>query len=281
MPALPILAGFAALGSMYVLGERMFSSIRMGIVTAALFASTPLLWRQFESAPASLYPLPFVTGWLVAAVQFQRTRRLVWLALAGALMGAGMFSSNAAAIMMPVYLLLSAGLLWSMRDVSIRAFATLVGAFAVMAGPFVWGLVRHPDDFRATVNAYRLYDANRFNVLQGSREMVSWVGLTARSEVYYDYFNPAFLFLTGGVLLWPLALLSPAGVCQILTREPTLLARLSLAGFLAAPFAAALTAEPPTARRIVFIIPFAAVVSVFGLRWLISRWRITAPDQVA
>jgi hypothetical protein len=101
------------------------------------------------------------------------------------------------------------------------------------------------------------------------REMVSWVGLTARSEVYYDYFNPTFLFLTGRVLLFPLVVLLPIGLYRILIRESTPLARLSLAGFLAAPFAASLTAEPPTPGRILFITAFAAIVSAYGVQHLL------------
>jgi hypothetical protein len=127
-------------------------------------------------------------------------------------------------------------------------------------------VVRDPDEFRSLVTAYRLYDAQRFNVLQGVREMTSWVGLTARTEVYYDFFNPAFLFLTGRVLLFPLAILLPLGLWRLITKETSLIARLALLGFFVAPFAASLTAQRPTPGRILFLTPFAAVVAVYGLR---------------
>src|ERR1700730_312086 len=127
--------------------------------------------------------------------------------------------------------------------------------------------------FRNAVNAYHLYDANRFNVRQGIREMASWVGLTARSEAYYDYFNPAFLFLTGHVLWWPLVVLVPAGLYQIVTEEATPPGRLLLAGFLVAPSAASLTADAPTPARILFITPFAAIVSAYGVKRLLAWHR--------
>ena len=44
----------ASIGLMYVVGARMFAGARFGIVTVALFALTPLLWRQSQHAPASL-----------------------------------------------------------------------------------------------------------------------------------------------------------------------------------------------------------------------------------
>jgi len=107
-------------------------------------------------------------------------------------------------------------------------------------------------------------------VLQGVHEMVSWVGLTARSETYYDYFKPSFLFLTGRVLFFPCVVLLPAGLYRILISESTPLARLSLAGFLTAPFAASLTTERPTPGRILFITTFAAIVSSHGVQQLRS-----------
>jgi len=181
--------------------------------------------------------------------------------------------------MMPLYLLLTIAVVAPARAVSRSQLGVFVAAFSVAAGPFALLVFRHPDDFRRAVKAHHLYDAGRFNVLQGVHEMVSWVGLTARSEVYYDYFNPAFLFLTGRVLLLPLVVLLPAGIYRILTSQTTPLARLSLAGFLTAPLAASLTAEPPTPGRILFITPFAAIVSTYGVQHLMSLRGRLVPSQ--
>jgi hypothetical protein len=261
-----------SLALMYALGARMFASARFGTLAAVLFALTPLLWQQSQNASASFYALPFVVGWLWAITHLQDTSVMPWSAVAGFALGVGAYTSHAALVMMPLYLLLTLGVFAHARTVPPRQLGLLLAAFVVAVSPFAVSLLRHPDEFRDTVNAYHLYDANRFNVRQGVREMASWVGLTARSEVYYDYFNPAFLFLTGRVLLLPLVVLIPAGLCQILSSETTPLARLSLAGFLMAPFAAALTAERPTPGRILFITPFAALVSVYGVQRLMS-WR--------
>jgi hypothetical protein len=268
---LPALAAVStSIGLMYVLGARMFASAPIGIATAVLFALTPVLWRQGQIAPASLAPLPFVIGWLVAVAYWQHPRATWWPLVAGGVLGVGVYTSYAAAVMMPLYLLLTIVVAAHARAASVRQFAMLVGAFSVAVSPIAVFLVRHPDAFGNIVNAHHLYDANRFNLGQGVHEMASWVGLTARSEVYYDYFNPAFLFLTGSVLLLPLIVLLPAGVYQIVSDDTTLLATLSMAGLLAAPFAASLTAEAPAPGRILFITPFAAIVSVYGLKRLRS-----------
>jgi hypothetical protein len=263
----------ASIALLYFIGARIFASRRFGILTAALFALTPLLWQQIQSAPSSLAPLPVVVAWLWATAHLERADAIWWPLVAGALLGAGVYTSHAAVVMMPLYLLLTIGILAAHhRTGRWHQVGALAAAFAVAVSASVVRLLRHPEVFGETVNAYHLYDANRFNVRQGIREMMSWVGLTARSEVYYDYFNPAFLFLTGQVLLLPLVVLIPVGLYQIATDEATPLARLSLAGFVVAPFAASLTAAAPTPARILFITPFAAIVSAYGVKRLLA-WR--------
>src|SRR5439155_4975522 len=95
MTALAFAALAISIGLMYVLGARMFSSARFGIVPVALFALTPLLWRQSQNAPASLDPLPFVVGWLLAVAHFQRAHAKGWPVVAGGLLGVGVYTSHA------------------------------------------------------------------------------------------------------------------------------------------------------------------------------------------
>jgi len=270
MSELGLLALASSLALLYFVAARLFASAWYGGLTAAIFAFTPLLWFQFQGAPASLYPLPFVLAWLLAAQHLGDARTTVWAAIAGAALGLGLYTSLSAAVMMPSYLALTVVIFGATRALSAGDLAAIVGGFAAAALPFAVTIARHADEARAAITAHHLYDAMRFNALQGAHEMASWVGLTARSGVYYDYFNPVFLFLTGRVLLFPLALLIPIGLYRILTAESTPFARLALAGFLAAPLAAAVTAEPPVPARILFITAFAAIVSAYGVRHLQS-----------
>jgi hypothetical protein len=267
------LVSFAALAAatalLYVAGARVFGDARFGAVTAVAFAATPVLW----GGAASLVPLPCVAGWLAALAQFDRDRTAPWALLAGACLGAGVYASRAAVVMMPLYLLLTLALLASMRAMSSRQLGLMFASFAVAVAPGAALLVRQPERFRQIVNAYHLYDADLFTLRQGIREMASWVGLTARTEVYYDYFNPAFLFLSGRVLLAPLVVLVPIGLYHIVADETTPLARLSLAGFLAAPFAASLTAQPPVPARMLLVAPFAAMVAAYGVKRLAAWYR--------
>ncbi|MGH9139995.1 MAG: glycosyltransferase family 39 protein [Vicinamibacterales bacterium] len=273
MTTVAIAATTGSIALIFLAGTQAFPRGRSGgFVAAGWLALTPLLWRQALQAPASVIPIPFVVGWLLAIARGESSGSWWWPGLAGACLGLGVYTSYASLVMMPTFLVLTIIVSIPTHAWPWRSMAVMVAVFAVAAGPIATFLFRHPDLFRHTVNAFHLYDANRFNLRQGLHEMVSWVGLTARSEVYYDYFNPAFLFLTGRVLLFPMAVLIPAGLLQIVASEETLLARLSLAGFLAAPLAASLTAQAPIPARILFITPFAALVSTYGLKRLLAWW---------
>jgi hypothetical protein len=280
-------------GLIYVLGARLFSSKTYGAIVAACFATTPLVMLAARGGSASLYQLPFVIGWLLCVDRFRTSGATRDLAGAGAVLGLGVYSFWAAAVMMPVYLAITVLALVMANDLRLgdRRIGAMAAAFVIAAAPMAVYVLVHPEYFRDRILAYGLYDANRYNILQGAREVFSWVGLTARSEVYYDYFNPAFLFLSGGglarslarpqVFHLPYALLLAAGLHRIVTRDVPLTAPLAIAAFLAAPAAAALTAQPPLAARAILMAPAAAVIAAYGVVHLLEfgRLRVAAKNR--
>jgi len=256
----PLLVVVATMGLLYSSASVAFGGVLPGLAAAGAALLAPLLWTQASALPASLYPLPFVCLWLLAVAQWSSTRRVWWAGVAGAALGAGVYLSVPSIVMMPCYVVLTLGVGLTSRALPRTALMVFLGAFAVAALPLLVGWAMRPEQFREIVNSHHLYDANRYNILQGTREVTSWVGLTARSDVFWDYLNPAFLFVTGRVLAWPLVVLLPVGWYYALVKDSTMLGRLALVGYLAAPLAASLTAEPPLAARIFWIIPFAALL---------------------
>jgi len=273
----PLLVVAATTVLLYSSASIAFGGVLPGLVAAASALLAPLLWTQASAAPSSLYPLPLVCLWLLAISQLSSTRRVWWAAVAGAALGAGVYVSVPAVVMMPCYAVLTLAFGLGSRALSRTALTMFLGAFAVVALPLLVGWAMRPEQFREIVNSHHLYDANRYNMLQGVREVTSWVGLTARSEVFWDYLNPAFLFVTGRVLAWPLAILLPIGLYYALVTDATLPGRLALAGYLASPLAASLTAEPPVAARIFWIIPFAALLSACAVAHARGRLSGQAP----
>lgn len=250
------------------------------IVAAAAVLLAPLLWSLWSMAPMPLVPLAFVSAWLLAIARLDKSDHWSWAALAGISLGVGAYPSPAALVMMPCFAALTVVIALASKVMSPRAIAIFAGSFAVGIAPLLVSWLSHPADYRALINAHHLYDADRFNLLQGVREVTSWVGLTARSEVFWDYLNPAFLFVTGTVLAWPLVILLPLGLYGAIVHETTLLSRLVLAGYVAAPLAASLTAEPPMRTRIAWIIPFAAMLSASAIHFVMGLRRKRAVTGV-
>ena len=240
---------------------------------AALLLLTPLLWQLAGTNPLALLPLLPVAVWLVAGAVWLQTRALTWAIVSGVALGLGLYTSLAAVVMMPAYLAITLAILFHGRVAPWRQGALCLVAFMVCASPMALTSLRQPEQLRAVINSHHMYDADRYNVLQGAREITSWVGLTARSEVYWDYFNPAFLFLTGGVLFPPVMVLLPVGLFALLREPTTPLTRLWLAGLAVAPLAAALTAETPIPARALYITPFAAIIAASGVQYLLTLTR--------
>lgn len=261
------------------LGHRLWPHPGAGIAVAGVFLSMPLV---LLAAPAvSVITMLALTAWLAAVDAYERTGRTWWLAAAIMVVAAGAMSGGRAFMTMPV--LAAATMLafvlidqpsappWPAQKAAIGAGTIAFAAIALY--------VALNGDWAATrAAAYHLYDTGRFNVLQGAREMTSWVGLTVRSETYWHYFDPSFLFWRtfqdgpgSRAQVFPIAAIAllPLGILRA-TRPPmSRVPALIVAGLLAAPLAGALIAQPPTAAWFVIAAPFAALLMFGGLAWLL------------
>lgn len=250
----------------------------IGLVGAGLLVSMPLIYKTPVSTSV-VYQWAIAVAWLLAVDRHRLSGHAAWLAVSGAVLGLGLYGRPSAMVMMPLYLLLTVIALAATTDrrIPISTLAAPVAAFVVVAAPFGVYLVRHPEYFRDAVLAHGLYDARRYNVLQGAREVFSWVGLSARVEVYWDYFNPVFLF----PLLMACAALLPIGLWRASAPGSTITWYLIAGGVLTAPIVGALTAQPPSPAYLLPAAPFAALLGANGLAYLWDLWRARLSDRVA
>ena len=110
--------------------------------------------------------------------------------------------------------------------------------------------------------------------------MTSWVGLTARSESYWEYLDPALLFLSRhnirdafshpDVFLIPFAVCLPFGLYRTGAVAPTLTGWMMLGAFVLTPLAPAMLAERPVPGHLLLMAPVAAVIATRGLMDLIN-----------
>jgi 4-amino-4-deoxy-L-arabinose transferase-like glycosyltransferase len=276
---LPIATTIASTVLVAAFAARHFASARWGAVAAALFATMPVVWMAVRGGATQVVLLPFILATLCFFDLFYRGEKWTWLLLAGGAAAMMLYVHLAGFVMAPVYLAVGALVLLPRRD-RIVAIGALAGGFALVASPWAIRWLRDPGLLREAINAYGLYDADRFNLLQGMREMTSWTGLTVRSEMYWDSFNPAVLFLGTGnfahsligskVFLLPFALPLALGLAGYVLHPRGPIDKLVLWSFVAAPLAAALIAQP-TPPRLILLAPAAAIIATRGCFPVLAR----------
>jgi hypothetical protein len=257
---------------LYLVARRLGLSRRLGLVAALLLALSPAHFMMSRQALDFLLPVPFVLGWLLALATFSDTRRAPAAFVSGALLGLGCYTYVLAWLLMPALLLLSIPVFAERQQGLKGTGRALAGFIAAVSGAAVWVLA-HPGVVQDLLARYRL----------GSGDSLA-IGIAAR---YLDYFNPSYLFITGGaqatastartgVMLLPVAICLPAGIiAAISNRLTTGLKIVLIGGLLIAPLPAAFSIEMRMAQRALLVVPFAALLSAYGLAWLYSSNAVT------
>jgi len=286
---------------MYFVARRVFKHHRPAILAAVLLALTPAHFIHGRIAMDYLYPVPFVIGWLLCLVIFLERRAPKILFVATSLLGLGMYTYIASVVMMPVYLALT-GLALFRTGQSRRAYAIAAAGFAWPLVFLVW-LAFHPAILSQTLGRYHLEGpvAETTRVIRGLpmpqlldevRRSVRFSELTGRISLYWYFFDPAYLFVTGGyanvvnstrhvgVFLVPLLVFIPVGLVAA-ARSRTPIALTVLIGFVSAPLAACLVVpEPYAVDRELVILPFGVLLAVMGVEAMLAshvpRWRAAA-----
>jgi len=290
-----VLVGLVDVFLVYVVAKRIFShagdkgSRYLALIASGLLALTPAHFIHSRLAFDELYPVPFVLAWLLCLVEFARRRQLRLLFSATSLLGIGVYSYVAAVVMMPVYFFVTLAALFQMHMRSARPYWVALTGFAIPLLPLAAWLLAHPSQYGDEIRMFNLYDAEHLSPVQGLRRMLSYRSIAEHLSVYYNYFNPAFLFFSGdtslhsstreaGVLSLPLAVFLPLGVYEIVTRRRTGINLVVLLGLITAPIAAALVGESYRINRALVMVPFAVLIATFGVeRFIVAGhkgWRI-------
>jgi 4-amino-4-deoxy-L-arabinose transferase-like glycosyltransferase len=268
----------------YAVARRLFGGWRWPVTAATMLMLTPAHLIFSRQALDYICPLPFVLAWLWCLLAALDTGRLSLFVAAGVVLGVGFYSYIAAWVMMPLLLAITwvAAYLSGRQRVGRAAAATL--GFALPVAVIVPWLWTHPQMWRDTMGRYRVYDARHLSPLQGAKDFLNYNNVQERLSVYWDYFNPAFLFFSGGsnlttatrragVFLAPVGVFLLAGIAALWRRRPATVTVVLLAGVAFAPLPATLVDERYAIQRELVLLPFAALVAAFGVRHLLQQQR--------
>jgi 4-amino-4-deoxy-L-arabinose transferase-like glycosyltransferase len=264
---------------MYAVARRLFRGALYPIVAALTLAMTPAHLIFSRQALDYICPLAFVLGWLWCLVETLETGS-VWASLGcGVVLGVGFYSYIAAWMLMPSFLAMTVLAQWASGTRRWAVPAAAAAGFAIPLTAFVMWLPSHADMWRDTVGRYKVYDAH-LSPLQGARDLLAYNSLQERISVYWDYFNPAFLFFSGGsnltngtrqagVFLLPVAVFLVAGVYELWRQRPRIVGWILMAGLAIAPIPATLVDERYAIQRALIVVPFAVLIASFGVSCLL------------
>jgi hypothetical protein len=262
----------------FAVGRRLFPNPWHAVTAALLLALTPVHFFFARLAQDYFLSLTFALLWLYCLLRYlHRTqpvspfvRRQLGLAgTMGLVLGSGIYTHISSWVTMPFYLALTSLVLGPMRR-EWRAVIALFTGFAIAMLPLLVFVFYTPTLLQDMFNNYGI---------------VATVNLAERVTIYWEYFNPSYLFFSGGadpmwatrragVFLLPMAVLLPLGIWSIIRHDGSVPRLVVLTGFLFAPFpiVIALPEAPHYATaRDLLVAPFGALIGAAGAEVLAGR----------
>ena len=267
----------------YAIARKLFANPLYAVLAALMLALTPAHFLMSRQALDYICPLPFVLGWLWCLITFSQTARKGWLLGGGLLLGIGLYTYISSWIVMPFFLAVTLAVLWPSRQ-TFRAPGVLAGVgfgFPILLA--VSWLSTHPDMLVDTLTRYRLQDGRSLSLLERAG-LAGNFDLAERVTLYWDYFNPSFLFFAGGsnptqatartgVFLLAVSVFLVFGI-HALWRARSMPGMVLLLGLAAAPAPIVITlpdAPGYSIARAMTMVPFAVLISAFGVEYLLRQ----------
>ena len=274
-----VLIGLLCVWLVYLISTRMLGAT-YGLLAALILLLTPAHFIHSRLGTDHLYVVACVLAWWAVLVRDGGRSGAGRVFIASAFLGLSLYTYLGAAITAPACVAITCIWLRMAGRRDARIYLAAIGGFLVLALPFVAWHVMHPGQYAQQVRMYALYDSRTLDAAQGARELAAPASVAERAAVYWDYFNPSFLFFAGdtgllngtrytGVFLVPMLFLVPAGILASLTtgggRRRLLLMLLAVS-----PLAAVVVAERYRINRALIMLPVAAILATIAVEEL---WR--------
>jgi len=256
---------------------RLVASYRVAVVAALVLLGTPAHFWFARVGTDAIFPVPFVLGWLIAALRFVHFDSRRALVAGGLVLGAGVYTHPTSPLVMGW--LLAALVLAAI--VGRRSIATLViatGAFVVMLAPLAAWFWLHPANYADTYGRWAVFAAHARFPLDGLRAQVNWNTLSNRTSIFWGLLDPSFLlFPATSKAIAPFLLVSaitvPLGVARALSAPLSAERVVVIAAAVVPPLMACTFGQPQDLGLVVAMSAAAAVLTGYGLSSLPQRRR--------
>ena len=267
-----VLAGIVSIALAYFVGRRLSGDRFSALVAGFALACAPAFFILSRYALDYTLPVPFILGWLLCLlIALDSPRSRWWLAASGLCLGVGWYSYISSIVMMPLYFVMSLGVLLAHRR-DWRDAAAFTAGFVLPLTFFVAWLMQHPDAVQATARRYGLMDAQQPGT---AGSMLRTFDIGAMLARYLNFFRLDFLFRLGdtylpfstratGVFVGAAGVLIAAGIYAALITVRNAMTIVVLLGFLLAPLAAAILQDEGAIRRATGMLPFGALLAGLG-----------------
>ncbi len=277
-----VAAAIADVVLVYLVGKQLSKRELPAIAGAICMAAAPAHFVFGRTALDYQLPVPFILSWLYWLLRYERERQPRQLLAAGFSLGLGLYTLIAAYILVPIYALLTC-LALRMRREPLARYAWLVAGVIVPATVGVLFVATHPAMVRDVLHRYEPQPAQAVGTAGAVEAFVAARRFSEAASVYLSFLDPRLLFVNGrnmltgvgGIFLLPVAGAMLLGVIRALWPVTTT-SVLLLGGLLTAAIPASLVNEPEAVRRVLELLPFVILLSVYGLDHLWSAVRIRA-----
>ena len=279
-----VLVGLACIWLVWLIALRLFERHMMATIAAVILVVTPAHFVHSRLATDHLYMVACILGWILVMLRWADDRSDRTLLVAMMCLGVSIYTYLGALIAAPAFAAITLAWIGCLGARSIRTYGLALAGFAAPMVPFALWHLAHPTQMAQQMQMYGLNESSTATTADGARELATSASVIERASVYWDYFSPSFLFLSGdtslingtrftGVFLWPMAILLPLGIYAMLVSGKRHRNMLVLLVFLAAPVAATVVAERYRINRALIMLPAAALIAAAGLEclWVSKR----------
>lgn len=270
---------------LYVVVVRCVRLRMVGVFAALVLLLTPSHLRFSGTAAIDgIWQVPFILGWALGMTVLTQppSRRARWIVAAGAVsLAASTYTQPSAALMMPLFALVSAFALWRADGWRLRDALPAAMAFAVALLPLLIWFAQFPGSYPDTLGRWVVHPAHLRNPIDWLRALTNWHRVANAVKLFWDFFVPSHLFLAPdapglcGMFLTLTAVPLAFGVREVVRPSDgkDVAARLRpviVSGCLIGPLAAAMFEQARADSRALIVVPFGVLVAAWGAA---AAWR--------